>query len=308
MIEFLTAWLASLPGFMTPLLLASIGLLICERAGALNLGVEGVMALGAMAGAVVVFSGYGPWTGLAAGALVGVAVSFPFAVAVVVFRAPQIPAGLALVAIGLGASAALGRDVAHKPFPGLEATPLIEGLASLPLFGRMLFQQDGVVGLALLIAGLSTWVLFRTRYGLRLRAVGEDPAAADAAGVDVQLYQFAALAVGSFLIGLAGAYLSVAGSHTWTEGMVAGRGWISLALVVFAQWSPLRAIFGAALFGGAEALIPRLQTLGLEVPVYFLSMTPYVLTIGVLILISLRGRARQVEPGFLGRAYIRQDR
>ena len=308
MIEFLTAWLASLPGFMSPLLLASIGLLLCERAGVLNLGVEGLMALGAMTGAVVVLAGYGPWTGLALGALAGMAISVPFAIAVVVFRAPQIPAGLALVAIGIGVSAALGRDAAHKPFPGLDPTPLSEGLANLPLFGRMLFQQDGVVWLSLFIAGVTAWVLYRTRYGLRLRAVGEDPAAADAAGVDVQLYQFGALAAGSLLIGLAGAYLSVGGSHTWTEGMVAGRGWISLALVVFAQWSPLRAIFGAVLFGGAEALIPRLQTLGLEVPVYFLSMTPYVLTIGVLILISLRGRARQVEPGFLGRAYIRQDR
>lgn len=308
MIEFLYAWLGALPVFMTPLLLASLGLLFCERAGVLNLGVEGVMALGAMTGAVVVLAGWGAWPALALGAIAGVVVSIPFMVAVIVFRAPQIPAGLALVAIGLGASQALGRDAAHKPFVGVQALPWPEALVELPVVGRLLFAQDGVVALSLAIAGLAAWGLFRTRAGLRLRAVGEDPATADAAGVDVQGHQIVAVLIGSLLIGLAGAYLSIGGSQIWTEGMVAGRGWIALALVVFAQWSPVRAIFGAVLFGGAEALIPRLQAQGLEVPVYFLSMTPYVLTIGVLILISLGRRSSQAEPGFLGRAYIRQDR
>ncbi|MEL7467779.1 MAG: ABC transporter permease [Pseudomonadota bacterium] len=308
MIEFLTAWLGSLPGFMTPLLLASLGLLFCERAGVLNLGVEGVMALGAMTGAVVVLAGYGTWTALAAATLAAIAVSIPFMLAVIVFRAPQIPAGLALVAIGLGLSEALGRDAAHKPFSGLQALPWPDTLVELPLVGRMLFEQDAIVILALIIAVIAARGLFRTPQGLRLRAVGEDPATADAAGVDVQLYQIVAVVIGSALIGLAGAYLSVGGSQIWTEGMVAGRGWISLALVVFAQWMPIRAILGAILFGGAEALIPRLQALGLEVPVYFLSMTPYLLTIGVLLILSLGTRTAQSEPGFLGRAYIRQDR
>lgn len=162
--------------------------------------------------------------------------------------------------------------------------------------------------LALVIAGVAAWSLFRTSKGLRLRAVGEDPATADAAGVDVQSYQIAAMVIGSLLIGLAGAYLSVGGSQIWTEGTVAGRGWIALALVVFAQWSLVRAIFGAALFGGAEALIPRLRAMGLELPVYLLSMKPYVLTIAVLLIVSFGTRTRQSEPGFLGRAYIRQDR
>lgn len=308
MIEFVTAWLGSLPGFMTPLLLASLGLLFCERAGVLNLGVEGVMALSAMTGAIVVLAGFGAWPAMVLGALAGAAISIPFMIAVVVFRAPQIPAGLALVAIGLGASEAIGRDAAHKPFAGLLPLPWPEFLVDLPVVGRLLFEQDGMVVLALAIAIAAAWGLFRTRHGLRLRAVGEDPATADAAGVDVQAYQLGALLLGSLLIGLAGAYLSIGGSQIWTEGMVAGRGWISLALVVFAQWSPVRAIFGAVLFGGAEALIPRLQAQGFELPVYFLSMTPYVLTIGVLLIISMSSRARQSEPGFLGRAYIRQDR
>ena len=308
MIDFVTAWLGSLPGFMTPLLLASLGLLLCERAGILNLGVEGVMAVSAMVGAVVVISGYGPWVALLGAALAAVAVSLPFMLAVVVFRAPMIPAGLALFALGIGVSQAVGRDAAHKPFGGLQPLTWPDALVDLPLIGRMLFEQDGVVVLTLLIALATARVLYRSRTGLKLRAVGEDPATAEASGVDVQLYQIGALLIGTFLIGLAGAYLSVGGSQIWTEGMVAGRGWISLALVVFAQWSPIRAIFGAVLFGGAEALIPRLQTIGLDLPVYFLAMTPYALTIGVLVLMSMRAAAKQSEPGFLGRAYIRQDR
>ncbi|MAC81424.1 MAG: branched-chain amino acid ABC transporter permease [Rhodobacteraceae bacterium] len=304
----LTAWLGAMPGFMTPLLLAALGLLLCERAGILNLGVEGVMALGAMVGAAASLAGWGPWAAMGAGALAGLAISLPFMAAVVVFRAPQIPAGLALAAIALGASAALGREASHKPFPGLDNLDWFDELDHLPVVGRMLFRQDGMVYVSLILAVLIALWLMRTRKGLRLRAVGEDPATADASGVDVQLYQLGAVGVASLLIGAAGAYLSVGGSNIWTEGMVAGRGWIALALVVFAQWSPIRAIAGAALFGGAEALIPRLQAMGVEVPVYLLSMLPYALTIAVLVLMAFSRRARQAEPGFLGRAYIRQDR
>ncbi len=308
MTGFLAAWLASFPGFMTPLLLASVGLILCERAGILNLGSEGLMAVGAMTGAVVALSGAGPWLALALGAFAGLAIAVPFILAVVVLRAPQIPAGLALVAIGLGASAAFGRAYAHKPFVGLRPLDLPEVLTGLPLIGRMLFAQDGMVYLSLIIALGAGTLLMRSNFGLRLRAVGEDPATADAAGVDVQVHQLIAVVAGCFLIALAGAYLSVGGSQIWTEGMVAGRGWIALALVVFARWSPARAVLGAILFGGAEAAIPRLQTLGLPVPVYFLSMTPYLLTIAVLVAFALLRRGGQGEPGFLGRAYIRQDR
>ena len=305
---FITAWAGAVPGYMTPLLLACLGLILCERAGVLNLGVEGIMAVAAMTGAVAALAGMGAELALLAGALAGLAVSLPFILAVVVFRAPMIPAGLALVAIGLGASGALGRAAAHRNFSGLGNVGFPDALTGLPLVGRMLFAQDLVVYLALILAGVCSLILFRTRAGLQLRAVGEDPAAADSAGVDVQVHQIVACMAGCTLIGLGGAYLSVAGSQTWTEGMVAGRGWIALALVVFAQWSPLRAIAGAAVFASADALIPRLQTLGVEVPVYLLSMLPYALTIGVMVLFAVFGLHRQGEPGHLGRPYIRQDR
>lgn len=307
-LAFVTAWLGAMPGYMTPLLLASVGLILCERSGILNLGVEGIMAVGAMAGAVAALSGSGAALALGVGTLAGLAVSLPFLVAVIVFRAPMIPAGLALVAIGLGASGALGRAAAHQSFPGLPKLDLPEALTGLPVVGRMLFAQDPAVYLALGLAVAAGLVLMRTRAGLQVRAVGEDPATADAAGIDVQVHQFAACIAGCTLIGLAGAYLSVGGSQTWTEGMVAGRGWIALALVVFARWSPIRAIAGAAIFASADALIPRLQTLGLDVPVYLLSMLPFALTIAVLIAFAGFGWHRQGEPGHLGRVYIRQDR
>ncbi|MEM8537484.1 MAG: ABC transporter permease, partial [Pseudomonadota bacterium] len=218
MIDFITAWLSSLPAFMTPLLLASLGLLLCERAGVLNLGVEGVMAVSAMTGAVIVLGGYGPWTALLVAGLAAIVVSFPFMVAVVVFRAPMIPAGLALFALGIGVSQAVGRGAAHKPFAGLQPLPWPEALVDLPLIGRMLFEQDGVVILTLAAAIVTARLLYWSRIGLKLRAVGEDPATAEASGVDVQLYQIGALLTGTFLIGLAGAYLSVGGSQIWTEG------------------------------------------------------------------------------------------
>lgn len=307
-LSFLSAWLAAMPTFMTPLLLASLGLILCERAGVLNLGAEGIMAMGAMAGAVAALSGHAPVSALLIGTGAGLAIALPFIFAVVLLRAAHIPAGLALVALGLGSSAAIGRDFTHKPFTGLPAVPWPEALTDVPLVGRMLFAQDAAVYAALILAAVLWMVLFRSGIGLQLRAVGEDPATADAAGVDVQMHQIAAVAVGCILIGMAGAYLSVGGSQIWTEGMVNGRGWIAIALVVFARWSPLRAIAGAALFGAAEAAIPRLQTLGLDVPVYMLSMTPYLLTIAVLVLLARPGRHQQGEPLALGRSYIRQDR
>lgn len=308
MSEFLITWLASAPGFMTPLLLASTGLILCERAGILNLGAEGIMAVGAMTGAMAVLAGFDPWLGLGFGALAGLAIAIPFALVVIALRADHILAGLALVAIGLGASATIGRDIAHKPFKGLADIQAPALLSELPVIGPILFEQNALTYAAIAVAVGITLFLRHGLHGLRLRAVGEDPATADAAGVDVQLYQIVAVGAGSLLIGLAGAYLSVAGSRVWVEGMVAGRGWIAIALVVFAQWSPARAILGALVFGAADALIPRLQAIGVDIPVYILGMTPYVLTIALLVLTAFLGGNRRAEPGFLGRAYIRQDR
>lgn len=307
MIEFLTGWLASAPGYMTPLLLACLGIILCERAGVMNLGAEGLMATGACTGAVATLVTGSPLAGIAAGTLAGVALSLPFALAVVIFRAEQILAGLALVALGLGLSSVIGRAYVHKPFAGIADWDLWPASA-LPLLGPALFRQDPLVYLALALAFGMAFVLGRTLLGLRLRAIGEDPATADAAGVSVPLHQLAAVLAGGALIGLAGAYLSVVASRVWVDGMVAGRGWIAVALVVFAQWSPRRAILGALLFGAADSLLPRLLAVGADVPVYLMSMLPFVLTMAVLAGVALLGNRRGAQPAALGRAYLRQDR
>ncbi|MFO1069743.1 MAG: ABC transporter permease [Geminicoccaceae bacterium] len=307
MSAFLVGWLAATPAYMAPLLLACLGILVCERAGVMNLTPEGVMATGAMTGAVVTLTTGSPWTGLLAGTAAGLALSAVFAVAVVLFKAEQILAGLATVAIGAGLAAVFGRAYTHKPFAGLP--DLDPGpLADIPLLGPVLFAQDPVVWLSLLLACALAWLLARTRTGLRLRAVGEDPATADSAGVDVQAHQLLAVLAGGALIGLAGAYLSVVASQVWVDGMVAGRGWIAVALVVFAQWKPLRAILGAILFGAADALLPRLLAIGADVPSYLMAMLPYALTIAVLAGMALLGRGQGAQPAALGRVFLRQDR
>ena len=308
MIEFLTGWLASTPGYMTPLLLASLGLILCERAGVMNLGAEGLMTFGAVTGAITVLMGASPWLGLGTAALAGLLLSIPFALAVVVFRADQTLCGLAIVALGSGLGSVVGRAYAHKPFPGVPDWDLGPFLTGLPVVGPALFRQDPLVYASLLLALALAWMLGRTRLGLRLRAVGEDPATADAAGVDVLLHRVGAVLAGGLLMGLAGGYLAVVASRVWVDGMVAGRGWIAVALVVFAQWRPMRAILGALLFGAADALLPRLQAVGVDVPPYLMAMLPYLVTILVLVAVALSGHGRGRQPAALGLAYLRQDR
>ena len=305
--DFIVSWLASTPGFATPIMLACIGLIICERSGVLNLGAEGMTAFGAMAAVAVTLESGSPWAGIATGLCAGALLGLLFGLAVVVLRADQILAGLALVAVGAGLAGVVGRDYVHTTVPGLD--PLDLGpLSTLPVVGPILFHQDLLVYLALGFAGVAWWYLMRTRAGLRLRATGEDPGAADVAGVDVQMTQLVACAVSGAACGLAGAYLSVVASEVWVEGMVAGRGWIAVGLVIFARWNPLRAVAGAILFGGADALTPRLQSIGADVPTYLMLMLPYVLTIAVLALPALFKIGRGAEPANLGQPYLRQDR
>lgn len=305
MTAFLLGWLTSLPDYAAPLLLAALGLLITERAGVMNLTAEGVMAMGAMTGAVTVLSGHDPWLGLAAGSLAGLGLSLGFGLAVVVFRADQTLAGLATVAAGLGLAGILGRGFVQKPFPGLPRFGETEWGAGLP---RLIGQQNALILLALAMTAGVSWWLFRSGAGLRLRAVGEDPAAADVAGVNVQAVQIGAVAASGLLGGLAGAYLSVASAQVWVEGMVAGRGWVAFALVIYAAWRPWRCLAGAALFGGAEALMPRLQSMGVEFPVYIGAMLPYALTLAVVVFVSVRRRGGDGAPEALGRVFLRQER
>ncbi|SEG75301.1 ABC transporter permease [Marinobacterium lutimaris] len=305
--QFITSWLGSTPAFAIPLALASMGLVLCERAGVLNMGAEGYMALGAMTAAVLTLTLGNPAIGIAAAVLAGAALALIFGFAVVIMRCEQILAGLATMAVGLGIAGVVGRPYVHKSFEGLQ--PLdIPLLDQIPLLGRLLFNQDILVYLTVLI-GVGLWFLLeRTRAGLKIRAVGEDPASADVAGVQVQLQQLMAITASGALCGLAGAYLSVASSSVWVDNMVAGRGWIALALVVFARWDPLKALAGAFLFGAIEALLPRLQAIGVPAPIYLMNMLPYLFTIAVLLIAAWSGTKKGVEPAALGKPYVRQDR
>lgn len=305
--QFITSWLGSTPAFAIPLALASMGLVLCERAGVLNMGAEGYMALGAMTAAVLTLTLGNPAIGIVAAVLAGAALALIFGFAVVIMRCEQILAGLATMAVGLGIAGVVGRPYVHKSFEGLQ--PLdIPLLDQIPLLGRLLFNQDILVYLTVLI-GFGLWFLLeRTRAGLKIRAVGEDPASADVAGVQVQVQQLMAITASGALCGLAGAYLSVASSSVWVDNMVAGRGWIALALVVFARWDPLKALAGAFLFGAIEALLPRLQAIGVPAPIYLMNMLPYLFTIAVLLVAAWSGSKKGVEPAALGKPYVRQDR
>ncbi|MDP2609339.1 MULTISPECIES: ABC transporter permease [unclassified Oceanobacter] len=305
--QFITHWLGSTPAFAIPLALASMGLVLCERAGVLNMGAEGYMSLGAMTAAVLTLTLGNPAIGILCAVLAGATLALVFGFAVVVMRCEQILAGLATMAVGLGIAGVVGRSYVHKSFEGLQPLDL-PWLDQLPLVGQLLFHQDILVYLTVLI-GFALWFLLEhTRAGLKIRAVGEDPASADVAGVQVQVQQLLAITASGALCGLAGAYLSVASSSIWVDNMVAGRGWIALALVVFARWEPLKALAGAFLFGAIEALLPRLQAIGIPAPIYLMNMLPYLFTIAVLLVAACSGSKKGMEPAALGQPYVRQDR
>lgn len=290
----------------TPILFAALGELLAERAGVLNLGVEGMMLVGALTGFIITQQSGDAWLGLLAAALAGMALSLIHAFLTITLRANQVGSGLALTIFGMGLSGFLG-----KPFVGIPA----EGfsvisfpiLSELPGIGIVFFQHDPLVYLTYLLIPFLWWFVYRTRPGLHIRAIGEDPQSADAMGVRVIRLRYGCVLAGGLLAGLGGAYLSLAYTHIWIENMTAGRGWIALALVIFGTWHPLRTALGAYLFGGVHALQLRLQALGLGFPTYLLMMAPYVFTILVLVIVS-RGKIGQRigTPTALGIPYVRE--
>jgi len=307
MTDFLINWAAATPSFAAPLLLACLGLIVNERAGVLNLGAEGIMAMGAMTGAIVSLTWQTPVTALLCAILAGAALAALFGVATVFLRTNQVVTGLIIVALGAGLTGLIGRSYISDPLTGFN--PLDLGfLSGLPVVGPILFEQNALTYATLALTPLVWFVLFRSLVGLRLRAVGEDPATADAAGVDILLTRLAAVIVGGCFLGAAGGYLALASSQIWVEGMVAGRGWIAIGLVIFARWRPGLALVGALLFGAIEALIPRVQASGADVPIYLMMMLPYLAALGVLVLANMRRNRGIDEPANLGQPYARQDR
>jgi general nucleoside transport system permease protein len=287
----------------TPLVFAALGELVTERAGVLNLGVEGMMLVGALAAFAANAATGNVMLGFTAGAGAGLLLSLLFGWLALTLQTNQVATGLALTLFGSGLSAVLGRPFAGKPgahLPELHV-PL---LSDVPVLGPLLFRFDGAVYLALLLVPLCAWVLGRTRTGLLIRAVGESPRTAHSLGQNVQALRYGAVAFGGLMSGLGGAYLSMAVTPMWVEGLTAGRGWIALALVVFSIWKPWRVLFGAWLFGGMTVLQLHAQALGIPVPGEFMSMLPYLATMLVLVLICRNPRVLRLnQPASLGRAF-----
>jgi len=287
----------------TPLVYAALGELVTEKSGVLNLGVEGMMLVGAVVSFIVAATTKNPWLGVAAGIAAGAALSAVFAVLTLSLMANQVATGLALSLFGVGLSAFLGLDYVSVVIEGIQ--PLaIPGLSDLPVVGKLLFGHNPLVYLSLLLFVLIQWFLYRTRAGLVVRAVGESPQSAHAIGYPVVRIRYLAVMFGGACSGLAGAYLAVAYTPLWVEGMTAGRGWIALALVVFATWKPWRVLAGAYLFGGVTLAQFQVQALGVEIPSQYLSMLPYVATIVVLALISRDAATIRLNaPASLGKPY-----
>ncbi len=296
----------------TPLLFATVGELITEKSGSINLGVEGMMLMGACIGFVVGLATGNPLLALAGAALAGGGGALIFAIITVTLRANQIVTGLTLTIFGTGFSRFVGQDMVGAVIPGELRTSFAEMelplLSDIPFFGPVFFRQDAFVYLGYLVAILAAVYLYRTRMGLNMRAVGENAAAADASGIPISLYKYIHILIGGALCGLGGAYLSLVIVPIWQVDVVGGRGWIAVALVIFASWNPIKALFAAFLFGGLGILGLRLQSMGVHVSQYLVDMIPYIATILIVIISTLRNRKEGMPPADLGNAYFREER
>ena len=312
-LAFLVTLLAAGIRSGTAILFATIGEIFAERSGVLNLGIEGMMLMGAVSAYGVAFATGNPWLGLGVAVVVGGLMALLHGVVTISLRADQVVSGLALTFLGSGLSAVLGAPLVEvRTAPRLPVF-LIPVLADLPIFGPIFFNHNVIVYVGLLMAPLAWWYIHRTRPGMELRAIGEYPAAADVLGINVNRQRYAYVVFGGMMAGLGGAALSLAITPLWIEDMTAGQGWIAVGLVIFASWDPLRAAFGAYLFGAIRRLPLDLQNLPffLAYPQlgYFMNMLPYLFVI-LLMLISARSemRRRIGAPAALGQPYVREER
>lgn len=290
----------------TPLLLGTTGEVICERSGILNLGVEGVMAIGAVTAFIVTYTSHNPWLGLLAGLMAGMLISFSHAFASVTLQSNQVVSGLALTMLGLGLSGLIGKPYVGMPLTIKMNTLPIPLLSDIPYIGSVLFNQSPFLYIAIILSALAWFVLEYTKWGIKIRSTGENPKAAEAQGVKVSLVRYLSIIVGGGFSGLAGAHLSISYSKSWIEGMTSGRGWIVIALTIFALWNPMRAIIGAFLFGGIFVLQYLLQPLGISPN--FLAMLPYLATLFVLLMVGLKDSKKLNAPAMLGEPYRRGER
>lgn len=306
------AFLAACVVAGVPIFLATLGELITEKAGCLNLGVEGMMLMGAVFGFLGSLHTENAVIALLASMIAGAAGGLIYAIIVVGLRANQVVTGLTLTIFGTGVTTFIGQAYLGTAVPenvtAFFSKISIPLLGDIPVIGPIFFQQDTFVYLSYVICALAMVYLYKTRPGLNLRAVGENTAAADASGINVTLYKYAHILVGGALCGLGGAYLSLVRVPIWQQDVVNGRGWIAVALVIFASWNPLKAFLGAVLFGGLSILGMRLQLMGVDVSQYIVDMVPYIATIVVVVLSTHKNRKEDMGPADLSNNYFREER
>ncbi|QEN09715.1 ABC transporter permease [Oceanispirochaeta crateris] len=308
MLEILTSILVRTIVAGTPLLLGTLGEVVTERAGILNLGIEGMMSLGAVTGFIVTFTTGNPWLGMIAAIIVGALFSLIHAFVTISLRANQVVSGLALTMLGLGLSGLWGKPFIGRPLETKMSAIAIPGLSKIPVIGKVLFYQDAYFYLSVLLGVIVWFIMKYTKLGITIRSVGENPKAAETLGINVGLIKYACVMVGGAFAGMAGAHLSTAYSKSWIEGMTSGRGWIVIALTIFALWEPSKAFLGAYVFGGIFVIQYVLQPLGISPNL--LAMLPYLTTLGVLLFygMSSKGKRKMSAPATLGEPYIRGSR
>lgn len=300
----LEAVLLTIATAATPLLIAAVGELVVERSGVLNLGVEGMMVMGAVTGFAIALMTGSAWLGLIAAIIVGALFSLLFGFLTLTLVTNQVATGLALTLLGLGFSGMLGEGFVGQPGVKLVSVH-IPGLSDIPVVGKLIFGQDPVFYISIVLTAAVVYFLFKTRAGLTLRSVGDNHGSAHSLGISVIKIRYMAVMFGGGCAGLSGAYLSLVYTPQWTENMTAGRGWIALALVVFASWRPWRVLAGAYLFGAVTIGQLHAQALGFGIPSQLLSSLPYVATIIVLVLISRNKRLTMMNtPASLGRPFV----
>ena len=302
--EITEAILLTIATAATPLLIAALGELVVERSGVLNLGVEGMMVMGAVSGFAVAQLTGSPWIGMVAAVIVGALFSLLFGLLALTLVTNQVATGLALTLLGLGLSGLIGESFVGQA--GIKLPSLqIPWLTDLPLIGTLMFGGDPIFYLSIALTAGVIWFLFKTRAGLTLRAVGDSHSSAHALGIKVITIRYLSVMFGGACAGLAGAHLSLVYTPQWVENMTAGRGWIALALVVFSSWRPLRLVAGAYLFGAVGILQLHAQAMGFGIPSQLLSALPYLATVIVLVLISGNRRLTMMNtPASLGRPFV----
>jgi len=306
--NIIVAWLAAAVIAGTPILYAALGEIIAERSGIMNLGVEGMMLVGAVTGFIFTTKTENHWFGVLAAMLAGALMALIHAVICINLRGNQVVSGLALTIFGTGVSGFVGKSYQGMPLVDAFRPVEVPLLNKLPALGTIFFKQDALVYISILLILIVWYIFYHTSWGLSIRAVGENPAAADAVGINVSKIRYICTLIGGILAGMGGAYLSLAYAPSWQENMTAGRGWIAVALVIFALWNPWRGLLGSYLFGGVQAFTFRLQTAGVNISPFFLNMLPYLLTIAVLVAFTVRLQNQAGAPAALGLPYDREER